>query len=173
MPFVFSTGLIAKRRQAWSPEIWWEIESWWLGLFCGTWTVLTRTICVFWSQFQIWKLHLSLVSCNFITTFGVFVGTMFSTTYPWAPFSQKKHKGPPSLPETALGCGRCANWKGQLNASDLATLPSPISNKDQGLVSMWLWRRDIYLNIYASWKAFFNMYAQNITPETKKTPAPI
>ena len=58
--------------------------------------------------------------------------------------------------------------KEQLNASDLATLPSPISNKDQGLVSMWLWRRDIYLNIYASWKAFFNMYAQNITPETKK-----
>lgn len=178
MSFVFPAALSRKEGKHDHPRYdeKLKVDRW--GCFVEHEQCWQKTICVFWSQFQIWKLHLSLVSCNFITAL-VFFGTMFSTTFPWAPFSQKKHQKGPVFPyqKAALGCGRCANWKGQLNASgfgDIGHHHHPATRIKDGVHLAWK-RRDIYLCISMDRsRFFFQRVCPKYHPKTKtKKIAPI
>ncbi len=92
-----------------------------IGLFFGTWTVAKKNALCILESVPYMKDSSVHRFMQLYHSFCVFVGTMFSTTSPWAPFLkrfEKRASFPTFAP--ALGCGRCANWKGQLNASDSA-----------------------------------------------------
>lgn len=169
MSFVFPAALSRKEGKHDHPRYdeKLKVDRW--GCFVEHEQCWQKTICVFWSQFQIWKLHLSLVSCNFITALVFFWHHVFNNFPLSSLFSKETSKRACfSLPESRLGLWKMCQLKRTIKRLRIWRhwAPSPSSNKDQGWCPFGLKKeRYISMHIYGSVQVFFSTCMPKISPQ--------